>query len=286
MAHSVGGIEDWMDLGHALRAPELDDQFDRARRFRRLALRFDAIGGKEALSARARVVEPAQPGLRGTRVVALDVPRQVRLVPGRELGLSSERDAAIAMGRALALSWTHPALPPLRAQPRGETVGRALGGLFAHLSSEPARLAKEGVGSQRDQRVIAERWLALELFALRTGEAAELLRPHVGARSLRERAEDALRGAWGVELPPALASCFAVHLGPHPGASARAQRWVAPLYVAMRERYDEDWWRNPRSAEPIRAACERGAELDVEGWAAELDATGDAGWAQRLAERL
>ncbi|MEC7520593.1 MAG: hypothetical protein VYE22_12040 [Myxococcota bacterium] len=281
----MGGIEDWIDLLHALRAPELDDLFDPARRFRRLAQRFDGIGGREVLSARARVVQPARAGVRGARVLALDVPRQVRLVPGHELGLASERDAALTMGRALAIAWTHPALPTLEAWPRGETVGRALGGLFAHLGASPEQLEREGGLASRERRLVAERALALDVFSLLTRGACAEVRPHLGERSGQERAETALREAWGVELPPALAACLTAHLGPHPDAAARAERWVAPLFLALRERYDEDWWRNPRSAEPLRAACERGPSLEIEAWAEELDAPAD-GWARRLRERL
>jgi hypothetical protein len=36
------------------------------------------------------------------------------------------------------------------------------------------------------------------------------------------------------------------------------------MHVGLRERFDADWYRNPRSAELLRAACARGNSVPPE----------------------
>ena len=48
---------------------------------------------------------------------------------------------------------------------------------------------------------------------------------------------------------------------------------MAAIVAVLRERFDEDWFRNPRAAEPLRAAASRGLGLSIEAWTAELGAT-------------
>jgi len=52
----------------------------------------------------------------------------------------------------------------------------------------------------------------------------------------------------------------------------RAALAAPAIAMALRERYDEDWFRNPRVAEPLRAAATRGGTLAVERWAEEVGA--------------
>lgn len=272
-------IETWPDLLHALRAPRLDDLVSPRRRFRRLAEPLDGLGVSEALSRRARV-QGVAPGTYRAQVVPLAVPRDVRIVPaGLELGLASERAAAEALGRALALAWTHPALPPLAAWPEASTVGRAVGGLFAHVGLDPLFLERAG-HAPREARMLREVGTALELFALRTAAAACEAREHLGASAFPDAARESLRGAWQVDVVPSVAAVVSMPRGNEPTAALRAARWVAPLHALLRERFDEDYWRNPRTAELLRAAAERGPSLTVEAWAAELGAS-----AARLGER-
>ena len=79
--------------------------------------------------------------------------------------------------------------------------------------------------------------------------------------------------ALSVEVPEALAARVA--LGGSP-ARARALRVAGPLHVAMRERFDEDWWRNPRSEEALRVATRLGAARPVASLVEELGADPDA----------
>lgn len=277
VAHaSKAPIETESDLLFALRAPALDDRFDAPRRFRRLATHLTSLGVTDALAKRAHV-EPARTALTSA-VVALRVPGDVRILPaGIELGLASERDAMIALGRATALAWTHPALPALALRREGP-IGSAVGALFAHLLAEPRFPLGNGL-SASEARALRERVAAIELFELRTAAASMLARAELGSRAYRDAARELLREAWSVDVHPALAAVAAF-----PERPFDALRFAPPIFAALRERYDEDWWRNPRAVEPIRAACERGPALSIEAWTEELGVDA-AALASRLAER-
>ncbi|HEY8427001.1 MAG TPA: hypothetical protein VIL20_01450, partial [Sandaracinaceae bacterium] len=272
-AHASGPIETWPDLLFALRASRFDALFDPRPRFRRAAAELAGLGVERALEKRARVEAAAAatpPRLRSS-IVPLAVPLDVRIVPpSLELGLASERDARVAIGRALAVAWTHPALPPLVARADDPTVAGLLGLLFAHLMAEP-RAGSRGLSSA-EARVVRERAVLLELFELRTDAAVVLARQHASSSSYAEAAEHAVRDAWRVEVEASVAAglCLADRRAPR---RLRAARLVCALFAWLREHYDEDFWRNPRAAEPLRAACERGAALTVEAWAEELGLT-------------
>ncbi len=264
-AHAAGAIDTWPDLLAALRAARFDALFDRRQRWRRAAESLSALGVADALGKRARVEHGAASFRARSTLVPIAAPRDVRIVaPGIELGLASERDALSAIGRAAAAAWTHPALPSLVARREHGSVAALLGGLFAHLLTRPT-----GELGATDARAVRERSVMIELFELRTDAAFVIAREHVGASSFAEAAEHALREAWRVEVPGVIAACACL-LDPIAPRRARAGRWVAPLFCALRERYDEDWWRNPRAAEPLRAAAERGPALAVEPLAEEL----------------
>jgi len=284
LAHSSKAeLETWSDLLFALRRPELGDPRAASRRWRRIAAELAPLGVAEALNKRARVERATRAAL-GSEVVSLrapSLPHEVRLLPATiELGVASERDARIALGRAAALAWTHPALSPLARRQEG-SVGPALGALFAHLCAEPGAPIVEGL-SESEARAVRELASALELFELRTA-AASALAQEEGRASFAEAARELILEAWGVDVAPAIAASVALRPG-HP-ERLRALRFAAPLFVALRDQYDEDWWRNPRAAAPLRAACERGAALSIEAWAEELGAR-TTELSSRLAERL
>lgn len=278
VAHaSKAPLETESDLLFALRAPSLDDRFDRARRWRRLATHLAPLGVAEALGKRARV--EATVARLTTEVLALRGPSDVRVLPATlELGLASERDAILALGRATALAWTHPALSPLALRREGP-VGVALGALFAHLLAEPRFPLGEGL-SDAEARALRELAAAIEIVALRSAAACALARRELASHAFADAARELVREAWQVDVHPTLAACAALREPP-----LDALRFAPALFVALRERYDEDFWRNPRAIEPIRAACERGPGLTLEAWAAELGASPST-LASRLAERL
>jgi hypothetical protein len=276
VAHASSvSIESWSDLLLVLRGshgPARD-------RFSRLASLLGPLGVVTVLGKRARVHAPAPSARLRSSVIAIEPPRDVRIVPtSNELGPASERDALIAIGRATAIAWTHPSLSPLAARPLSGTVGRALGALFAHLLGAPSFVKL----APREAR---ELWLALELFELRTHAAIVLAQQALDRSDFADAAREELRGAWAVDVSPCVAGCVCVPRSSEPLADVRALRWAAPFFLALRDRYDDDFWRNPRAAEPLRAACERGSTLSVEAWAEELGAD-PARLADRVSELL
>ncbi len=263
---SSSPIEDWPDLVFALRAQRFDPLAPARRRFARLAERFLELGLRDVLVKRVRVHESRS--LRRARIVALSIPLDVRIVASSTDGLFSDRDALVVLGRAASLAMTHPALSPLAARPTAGTVGRALGALMAHLLTD-ARFTALDSSVARGARELA---LALELVELRVRAAAVIAQRAIERSDYADAARDALLDALRVDIHPTIAACLCMPHEPEPLAPLRALRHAVPIFCAMRERYDEDFFRNPRTLEVWRAACERGPSLSVETWVKELGA--------------
>ncbi|MBK9518547.1 MAG: hypothetical protein IPO09_14590 [Anaeromyxobacter sp.] len=174
-----------------------------------------------------------------------------RAVGGRVLfrargGLADWPTLLDALGRALAAA-PH---PPHR---RDATLGPALGGLLAGLCLEPAWLAGR---LELPRRQVAEVMRALGL--------ARLLHLRAAAAALRvaTEVERGLSGqAWREAHREALsAALHATWDGVRAARDDEAGPLAATLRgftegerwrVALRERFDEDWWRNPRTAEHL-----------------------------------
>ncbi|MCB9591832.1 MAG: hypothetical protein H6719_03775 [Sandaracinaceae bacterium] len=268
LAHAGGAHpEDWSDLVHLLRAPAWDDLVPRRSRPRRASAPLEELGFGEVLRRGAHV-EPSHGGARAE--IAIVAPsRDVRLAGGVELGVASERDFARALGAAAACLLAHPGLPTVLGRPAAHSVADAIGALCGHLLSD-GRYVARAFGDLSPAQVRAARELALgvELFELRTAAAAHLGHAQLGRAGFVDEARDRLVRTWGVDAPPALASLVARD----PGATARlAAARLAPARArALREQFDEDFWRNPRTAEPLRHGASRGAALTPDAWAAEL----------------
>jgi len=72
--------------------------------------------------------------------------------------------------------------------------------------------------------------------------------------------------------------------GAAPALLVPAALMLAALAVvpALRERYDEDWFRNARVADPIRDACARGNPMTAAAFCAEQGAAWDAASARAI----
>lgn len=261
--------EDWSDLLHALRAPRWDDLVPRPSRARRVAGPIEGLGLAEVL-AQIRL-EPAAPDRRLAEVLVVAPSRDVRVSAGAELGLASERDLASALARAAAHLLASPGLPPILRRPRAESVARALGALVAHLYADPVFAERAFAAlSSRERRAARELALGLELFELRAAAAAVQAREARGRRDFLDRARDGFVRALGADVPPRLAGLLAAD--DEAPLRLRAAQLGPPIAVALRERLDEDFFRNPRAREPLRHAASRGAGLTAEAWAEELGA--------------
>ncbi|HKC60915.1 MAG TPA: hypothetical protein VKB92_12580 [Myxococcales bacterium] len=255
----AGGAERH-DLLHFLHAPRFSGAFPRGelvRTVRRWAetLRLDlTAGGAISLEEEERALQPA-----GSRAVAVDPPHEVRVVVRPAEGPRALAGLLSAAGRARLRAG-----PPEDAPPEDLWFGDAgllpaCGALLEGLLLDSAFLRRcaraelprdderaLGVAALLDARLDAARALG-SLLALREGLGAAAGQ---AARELHSRA--AL-----TEFPAALALR---ELDPwlQPWADLRGRALAAHLRASLRERFDEDFWRNPRALPALQGLWSRG----------------------------
>ncbi len=247
-------------------------------RMRRAAERLLPLG-LSSLLRRVQLLPPRRDALLGVRVLSLRPPHDLRMaLPRGDLGMLSEVAAAQAVGQAVAQLLVAPALPAALRWDSEHSVAQAFGGLSAQVLLSPESLS--GCLGAREREPQRRRLGALLVMGVRL--AAGYAMWAAMERSL-ERAGECLSRALGLSVEPALA----LFLAPCPGDAEslfRGARDALGLWVALRERLDEDWYRNPRAAESLRAAGARGAGLTSGAWLHELD--GGEGDALRRAHEL
>ncbi len=242
------------------------------RRFQRIAADLEGWGLRSVLAAHVSVASE-RPGVRA-RIAARRVPERIRLAGPSVDGVLGEWLAAVGLGRALALALVSPAVPPPLRRPVAETVSRSLGVLVAQVATGPLTLRKRGL-TRAESRAAASVGAALTLLRARLDAAAVLAEgaPLEGRAGLVARAT-------GTGADPGAAFLLATS-----AASPRFRASITglSLYAALRERFDEDFFRNPRAAEPIRGAAARGGALSAEAFLEEVDGSLD-GVVDRLSE--
>lgn len=282
----LGGADGapWHALARGLRARDLDGLVPRASRWRRLAGDVAALELARPLAERVRV-EPSHGGLDPrARVVAIAPPTDVRIAQSPlELGVAGEVLAADAVGRALALALVSPALPPTLRRPLAATVARAFGTLLAQLHADAAHLAKaRGIARREAERVARITTTVLALDARVQAAGVIVRRGETTGHARLELAADLVRRALRSDVPRSIAAVLAVTPSGS-GARFRGRTSGLALWCALREHFDEDWYRNPRAEGPLRAAAERGGALSAEAVAGELGVTPEIA-ASRLVE--
>jgi hypothetical protein len=162
-------------------------------------------------------------------------------------------DLLDGLGRALAASHAPPRL-------RDPVFGHALGWLLASLLFEPRWLAERCDVDRREATDLVRALRLRRLFALRARAAAFRIAAEVErgmcGRAWRDAYRDAMTSALSAEWDAVRAARDAD--GPaHRAALAGAGQGEA-LRRAVVERFDEDWWRNPRTAEHLAALLAAG----------------------------
>ncbi len=169
-------------------------------------------------------------------------------------GAGDWQDLLEGLGRALAAAY----VPPHRRDP---VLGGALAWLLGSLLLEP-RWLLERAGVERRHAPDLRRDLALRrLFSLRARAAAfrvasEVRRGLSGAawrEAYRESMTAAAAASWD-RVRAARDGDAAEHGAALAGAGAG--EWLRRM---VRERYDEDWWRNPRTSEFLAGLLAAGA---------------------------
>lgn len=230
------------------------------RRFQRIAAAVEGWGLRPALASHVRV-SAAAPSLVRARLAPRRMPERIRLAGPAVDGVAGEWLAAEGLGRALALALVSPAAPAPLRWPVAATVSRALGVLLAQVACDPIALRRRGLTA-------TEAW-----GAAAAGGALTLLRARLDAAAVLaegrrlEARGDLVSRACGAAAEPGAAFLLATSVA---SVRFRATMVGLALFDALRERFDEDFFRNPRAAEPIRGAAARGGGLAAEAFLEEL----------------
>jgi len=267
----------------ALRAPQFDGLARSEGRTLRLAQGARRAGFERDMSARMRADVANNLLWPAARCVALEVPWDVRVLsPGVEFGVLSDLATAQGIGEGLALACASPALGALLKQPLGPlSVSSAFGGLWAQLRAEPAYL-KRVDGLDKQVALALGRHAALWILLRARLAAALVCAWQQPSRSNEERLVQLMAAgerALGVELPR---GCLGLLALGDPAAEFEASAWGCELHAALRERYDEDFYLNPRTSEVLRGAAARGNALDAVEFGAELASSSAAGLSRML----
>jgi hypothetical protein len=266
----------WCALG-----TELSGLFAREGRFRRLAADWEPLGLRALLRSRARIA-PEHPGpFAAPHVLVLRAPLDVRLSPSAlEFGLASELTGAEALGRVLGHVHASSTLPLALRHPSVASVARCVGQLGALRFLEPLFLRKLRGLVSRESQIVARLAAAFLLVDSRLSAASVLARGLRRTPDLEELSALAAR-ALGGSVTPGWGALLVTRLSP--GGAFRAKSLAPAVLGALREHFDEDWFANPRAAEPLAGALARGGTFSVEAWASELGCSIQQG-CSRLAE--
>lgn len=266
-------------LGQGGQAPRLVSKG----RPRRLAEALKGLEMRE-LGQFARVEAGNPGGLSPVPAVfAVRVPHRVILWPQRPAeGALGEVADLYALGRAMALCLVAPAEPIATRHCPDASPVLALGHAFAFLGTTPLfveRTYGRGEGAATDSQLAeVQRHAQLShLLAIRIA-AARFLTAQAPERARIDASVEAVRTALcGLELPAGLCALLADVAGHDAlGGGASTLRGAVNgwgLAHALRDRFDEDWFLNPRTEEAVRAFCYRGAGVSAEGLLSDLGVT-------------
>lgn len=248
------GVEEAEAWPRALHDKALDGAHSPAGRHRRVAAAFEGSPLFEALS---RCTQVGTEESARAQVIAVRPGERVHIkLPSQLQGVAADYDAAHATGRALGHALIDPSLPASLRWPVVGSMSRAMGALMAQTLQETKHRL-----SRREQEMKRGRLAALWVLDLRVAAASLVASPVPELRL--ELASRAL----GVPARPL--STWALRV---PSARARLRGLLGglALYVALREQFDEDWFRNPRSSGFLREVCRKGGGGSVESALEEL----------------
>lgn len=200
---------------------------------------------------------------------AIRVPDEVKLVLRPYGGYDDYTTFLHELGHALHFAYVDPGQPMefRRLGDNGVTEGYAIG--FDHLMQVPAFLHSVGVDQPQDfLRFIAFRELVLlRRYAAKFSYERSLHRQGAGPERAAEYAER-LTEATGARAPAAL---YLDDVDPHFYCIRYLRAWMlaGTLHATLRERFDEDWFRNPRTGAFLRELWALGQAEPAEALARE-----------------
>lgn len=272
---SKGPRRSWDTLVRALRFEALDAGCPARERSRRLARSLHILGFERHLGTHVRV-EAYSAARAGFRPLVLNPPLDLRIGRDVRSGVLPDLRARETLGTALGWSLVGTGLPFEMRMPLGPGPGPLLGGLLSAWAGDPGYQARvhglRGASAEPLTRAFA---LAV---LLRARIAAARVAADLQGRSVAEVLElraAALSRALSCEVPPTLAALL--------WTGSRRELWDAQgrllglaLHVGLRERFDEDCFRNPRTGEALRDLCAAGNLQEPHGYLAALGVPPDA----------
>lgn len=255
----------------SLRASALDGLVPREGRVPRAARALEPLGADARGASRLRIVEHADATLAHHLAIVQSPRRVVLALSGIELGLATEIDVLAGLASALVVASASPALG-LEHRLTPSEPACATGALVRLLPTDRKFLARQLGLDARTAEVVRAVAVYLWLADARLTLARALARSEAlpidaeRAHALASRAIGASRGLPG---GPLLVSV-------RPTRDLQRAAWAAvaapSLFAALRERHDEDWFRNPRARDTLEGAGARGTRLSLDDWASELGA--------------
>lgn len=248
----------WFGMLRAFATNEAGSPFHPDGRWRRVAERVSGLGFARELQGRVRV-ERAQSWDPRPSLSVLRAPLDLRILPSSlELGLPSEVFALEALGRALSHALITPALPAALRRPAYDVAALGVGSLFAQILSEARPLAQlDRAYRERANRTAGALWIVYGRWLAASALASPFLIGGDAGGAGVSRARDRISELFGVDAGRAWPLIASLQ-GDTP---YRFDAYLLGLeaWTSLRESYNEDWYRNPRASEAIRALSSRGA---------------------------
>ena len=265
------------DLARVLRAPQFDGLFQRSDLVRTAERTAAGLGLSLTAEGRIEVDDEARPGKTPRAFcMPVEVPQRVILVVMPQGGQDDYRAFLHELGHALHFAHMDPSLP-LEARRLGDnslTEGFAF--VVEHLVQQPTWLKRVlGLSAGPLADCLRFAYFGLLYIVRRYGAklAYELeLHPGGGAaatpggeagRARAERYREALHRALLVEYP---AEGYLADLDPGFYAARYLRAWMfeAELREQLYERFDDEWFRNPRAGAFLRELWRQGQPARLE----------------------
>jgi hypothetical protein len=210
----------------------------------------------------------------GARAIPVDPPHDVALVLLPQEGPAALASLLYALGVAQLRAGPPPDAPPEDLWFGDSGLEPACGSLLSGLLLDPEwlrRCARADLARDDERAPAVAQLFEARLLAARTLASLEAHRSGlsgVAAQAMRDLYARACRA----ELPAGLALR---ELDPWLDAWAelRGRALAAHLSMVLRERHDEDWWRNPRALATLQGLWARGGRPTLRELWAELGGT-------------
>lgn len=206
-------------------------------------------GGRLRLERRPQVRRTA-----GAVACTLHIPRSVTVLHSGARGLATHHAELAALGKALHAAYTDPELDLEFRWMGDEAVPLAWGALFGGLLFEDAFVRDRYAASA--VRLAEQRRLSALLLLLRLRRRIGVLQATLawceesGAGPLADSYPGILTAATGLRHDPRQAN-WDVGIPSEVAAVLRGELLAAVLRDYLRERFDVDWYRNPRAGETL-----------------------------------